>query len=46
MKLSYVLAAILACSFAGALIASRGGKTLCLVLTGALSIYGLARLIG
>jgi len=46
MKLSYIFAAILASSFAGAFIASRGGKTLFLVLSGALSIYGLARLIG
>lgn len=46
MKTSYIFAAILACSFAGALIAGRTGKTVFLVLSGALSLYGLARLIG
>ncbi|QPF72097.1 hypothetical protein G8A07_03560 [Roseateles sp. DAIF2] len=46
MKMIYVLAAILACSLVGALVAGRALKTTLLVATGALSLYGIFRLIG
>ena len=46
MKTSYLFGAILACSVAGALIGHRSAKTFCLLASGALSIYGLARLLG
>ena len=46
MKTVYILAAILACSIAGALMSDRAAKTAFLVLSGALSIYGLARILG
>ncbi|MDN3921216.1 hypothetical protein [Roseateles violae] len=46
MKTSYILGAILACSASGALIGDRAAKTCFLVLSGVLSIYGLARLLG
>jgi hypothetical protein len=46
MKTSYILGAILACSAAGTLLGDRAAKTAFLVLSGILSIYGLARLLG
>lgn len=46
MKMIYVFAAILACSLVGALVAGRALKTTLLVATGALSLYGIFRLIG
>lgn len=46
MKMTYIFAAILACSFIGALVPTRMVKTLLLVLTGVLSACGLYRLIG
>jgi len=46
MKTTYILAAILACSATGTLIGDRSAKTAFLVLSGILSIYGLARLLG
>ena len=46
MKTTYILAAILACSVAGTLVGARSTKTGLLVVTGALSLYGLVRLLG
>ncbi|MGH8335512.1 MAG: hypothetical protein ACRETL_01505 [Gammaproteobacteria bacterium] len=46
MKTTYLLAAILACSFAGALISARSAKTAFLLVSGALSAYALLRLLG
>lgn len=46
MKTSYILGAILACSVTGTLVGSRSTKTALLVVTGILSIYGLARILG
>ena len=46
MKTTYILGAILACSVAGALVGSRSTKTVLLVVSGILSLYGLIRLLG
>lgn len=46
MKTTYIFAAILACSIAGAAVSGRTVKNAFLLLSGALSIYGLARLLG
>lgn len=46
MKTSYLFGAILVCSLAGTLLGGRSAKTACLVVSGALSLYGLARLLG
>jgi len=46
MKTTYIFGAILACSLAGSLLAGRSAKTAFLLLSGALSLYGLARLVG
>ncbi|HEX2009358.1 MAG TPA: hypothetical protein VJN44_00350 [Roseateles sp.] len=46
MKTIYVFGAILACSVVGALIGSRSMKTVLLVGSGGLSLYGLFRLLG
>jgi hypothetical protein len=46
MKTTYILAAILIASAIGLLVPVRLVKTLMLLLTGALSGYGLYRLIG
>jgi hypothetical protein len=46
MKTTYILAAILACSVAGALVGARSIKTALLVVSALLAIYGLARLLG
>ncbi|MET0519633.1 MAG: hypothetical protein ABW005_12480 [Burkholderiaceae bacterium] len=46
MKTTYVFAAILACSAVGLLVGGRGAKTALLLASGALSLYGLIRLIG
>lgn len=46
MKLIYIFGAILICSLLGALVAGRAMKTALLVTTGALSLYGIFRLIG
>lgn len=46
MKTTYILAAILIASTIGLLVPSRLLKTLMLVLTAALSAYGLYRLMG
>lgn len=46
MKSSYLFAAILACSAIGAVIGSRGTKSALAVVSAALALYGLVRLIG
>ena len=46
MKTSYIFAAILACSAAGALLGHRAAKNLMLLASGALSLYGLAPMLG
>ncbi len=46
MKTSYIFAAILACSAAGALLGHLSAKNLMLLASGALSLYGLARMLG
>ena len=46
MKTTYVLGAILASSAIGAWTADRTAKTAFLLISAALAIYGLARLIG
>jgi hypothetical protein len=46
MKTSYIFGAILACSLIGTLVGARTTKTALLVVSGALSVYGLARLLG
>jgi len=46
MKTTYILGAILACSVTGTLVSSRATKTALLVVSGILSIYGLARILG
>lgn len=46
MKTSYIFGAILACSVIGTFVGARAAKTVLLVLSGALSLYGLARLLG
>jgi hypothetical protein len=46
MKLIYIFGAILICSLLGALVANRAMKTALLVATGALSLYGIFRLVG
>lgn len=46
MKLIYIFGAILICSLLGALVANRAMKTALLVGTGALSLYGIFRLVG
>lgn len=46
MKTTYILGAILACSFIGALVGARAAKTALLVISGLLSLYGLFRLLG
>ncbi len=43
MKTTYIFAAILIASVIGALVPTRLVKTLMLVLTGALAVYGLLR---
>ncbi len=43
MKTTYIFAAILVASVIGALVPTRLVKTLMLVLTGALGVYGLLR---
>ncbi len=46
MKTTYIFGAILICSIAGAVIPGRAVKNAFLLLSGALSIYGLARILG
>ncbi len=46
MKTIYIFGAILVCSVAGTLIGARSTKTALLVVTGALSAYGLLRMVG
>lgn len=46
MKTSYLFGAILACSVIGAVLGSRSAKTLSLLAAGALSVYGLVRVLG
>lgn len=46
MKTTYILGAILACSIIGALVGARSVKTVLLVATALLSLYGLFRLLG
>ncbi len=46
MKLIYIFGAILICSLLGSLVANRAMKTALLVATGALSLYGIFRLVG
>jgi len=46
MKTSYIFGAILACNIVGALVGARSTKTALLVVSGMLSVYGLARLLG
>lgn len=46
MKTTYVFGAILICSVAGAVVSGRAVKNAFLLLSGALSIYGLARILG
>ncbi|WP_171016183.1 hypothetical protein [Ramlibacter sp. 2FC] len=45
MKTTYIFGAILVCSLTGTLMAGRTAKTVLLVLSGALSLYGLARIV-
>lgn len=45
MKTTYLLGAIFASSLTGTLLAGRTGKTVCLILAGALSLYGLLRIV-
>lgn len=46
MKTSYIFGAILLCSIVGTLIGARATKTALLVVSGALSAYGLFRILG
>ncbi|MES2878798.1 MAG: hypothetical protein V4713_10285 [Pseudomonadota bacterium] len=46
MKTTYIFGAILACSLIGTLVGARATKTALLVISGALSLYGLVRLLG
>lgn len=46
MKTTYIFGAILVCSVAGAVVSGRAVKNAFLLLSGALSIYGLARILG
>jgi hypothetical protein len=46
MKTSYLFGAILACNLVGVMMGGRAAKTSCLLLSGALAIYGLVRLLG
>ena len=46
MKTTYIFLAILACSILGASAKDRGVKTVLLVTTGVLSLYGLFRMLG
>jgi hypothetical protein len=46
MKTTYILGAILVCSVIGTLVGARSMKTALLVVSGILSLYGLARLLG
>ncbi len=46
MKTTYILGVILICSIAGTLVSSRAVKNVFMLLTGVLSVYGLARLLG
>lgn len=45
MKTLYIFVAILIASIAGALVGGRSSKTAFLFLTGALSVYGVIRLL-
>lgn len=46
MKTTYILGAILACSIMGTLVGARSMKTVLLVISGIISIYGLVRILG
>jgi hypothetical protein len=46
MKTTYILAAILASSVVGSIAGGRGIKTVFLVISGALALYGLVRILG
>lgn len=46
MKTTYIFGVILVCSIAGAVVSGRTLKNAFLLLSGALSIYGLARILG
>jgi len=46
MKTTYIFAAILICSLAGTVVSGRSVKNAFLLLSGALSIYGLVRILG
>lgn len=46
MKTTYIFGAILASNVIGTLVGARGAKTAMLVVSGLLSVYGLARLLG
>ncbi|MBK6321830.1 hypothetical protein [Candidatus Aalborgicola defluviihabitans] len=46
MKTTYIFGAILACSLVGTLVGARGTKAAMLVVSGPLSVYGMARLLG
>lgn len=46
MKLTYVFGAILACGIVGTLVSARSAKTAFLLVSAALSLYGLFRLLG
>lgn len=45
MKITYLLGAIFASSLTGTLLAGRTAKTVCLIASGALSLYGLLRIV-
>ena len=46
MKTSYILGAILASNLIGLLVGGRTAKNGCIVVSGALAIYGLVRILG
>jgi hypothetical protein len=46
MKTSYILGAILACNLLGLLVGGRTAKHGFIVVSGALAVYGLVRILG
>jgi hypothetical protein len=46
MKFSYLFAAILACNAIGAVTGGRGTKSALAVVSAALALYGLIRIVG